>query len=126
MVRQEFLAPLTHAAVAPPQRDTRLRTVLLSLALALVLLGRPVAAEGPEQSPPSPGAACSDDVVGTTQRLTASLETFNKVVGLLEQVTKQPLDPQINIPLTLAPIPAKEKFQAKCIPRGSHRSRVSQ
>lgn len=118
MVRQEFLTPLTHAAVAPPQRTTRPRTVLLSLALALVLLGRPVAAEGPGQSPSSPGAACSDDVVGTTQRLTASLETFNKVVGLLEQVTKQPLDPQIKIPLTLAPALLKDLDMARA--QGGH------
>jgi hypothetical protein len=64
------------------------------------------------------GAACSDEAVGTTQRLTASLETFNKVVGLLEQVTQQRLDPQIKIPLTLAPALLKDLDMARA--QGGH------
>lgn len=61
----------------------------------------------------APGAECSEEEAGATHRLIASIETFNKVVTLLEHLTDHHPAAQIKIPLTFAPALLKDLKMAQ-------------
>lgn len=117
MLRQETSQP-TMTTAAPLQGATLWRSVLLGLVLGLMLTARPVAAAPSGPSTPSAGAACSDGEAGATQRLAASIETFNKVVTLFERVTDHHFDAPIKMPLTFAPALLKDLAMARA--QGGH------
>lgn len=85
-----------------------LNNVFRSLFCMLVLLTSPSFAEEVPSIATAPGSDCLDADAGFTQRLAASIETFNKAVGLLENVTGKQLPANTKIPMTLLPALLKD------------------